>query len=205
MESELSKMAEKTNPHSEMVGSGATLEDKVAMLFDGSDDDGRSLALSLASYGADIALVYREGEKKHARETKRLVEAEGRRCLIMPHQEGNIFSRDMIRQTTGALGRLDIFIDNSSSPAEISGAAGAGGDTQKNGGFEYTGPFSNIEMMSAALDQLVHAELIEDQVAPDSKRSTTTMRVAQELTNIPVITVNDGQEVGKIQVSDVVR
>ena len=106
-------MAKKANSQSGQAVPEATLEDKVAMLYDGSNEDGRFLALSLASRGADIALVCRKGTIEHARETKRLVEAEGRRCLIVPLQEGKILSRDLIRKTTSALGRLDIFIDNS--------------------------------------------------------------------------------------------
>lgn len=91
------------------------------MLYDGSNDDGRFLAVSLASRGADIAIVYRKDNIKHARETKRLVEAAGRRCLIVPFQEGEVLSRDLIRQTTSTLGRLDIFIDSSLPPTEASG------------------------------------------------------------------------------------
>ena len=87
------------------------------MLFNGADEDGRFLAIRLASHGADIAIVCRESHAKHARETKRLVEAEGRRCVIVPFQRGKTFSRELIRQTASKLGRVDIFIDGSSPPA----------------------------------------------------------------------------------------
>lgn len=106
-------MAERANPQINEGYSGDTLENKVAMLFNGSNDDGRSLAVSLASHGADIAIAYLEGHAKHARETKKLVEARGRRCLIVPIQAGEILSKDLIRRTTSTLGRLDIFIDTS--------------------------------------------------------------------------------------------
>jgi hypothetical protein len=100
------------------------------MLYDGSNEDGRFLAVSLASRGADIAIVYRKDNVKHARETKRLVEAKGRRCLIVPLQEGNALSRDLIRKTTSTLGRLDIFIDSSSPPPQASGLVDAEGDAR---------------------------------------------------------------------------
>ncbi|MGD2078817.1 MAG: hypothetical protein PVH18_10560 [Chloroflexota bacterium] len=122
-------MAESANLHLGDGNAGATLENKVAMLFNGSNEDGRSLAVSLASYGADIAIVYREGRAKHARETKKLVEAEGRRCLIVPVEAGQIVSKDLIRQTTNKLGRLDIFIDTSSLSGEANGPADTEGDT----------------------------------------------------------------------------
>lgn len=101
------------------------------MLFNGSNEDGRFLAISLASHGADIAIVYREGHATHARETKKLVEAQGRRCLIVPVQAGEILSKDLIRQTTSTLGRLDIFIDTSSLSTEINGSADVEGDARK--------------------------------------------------------------------------
>lgn len=124
------KMAKRANSQSGQSGPETTLENKVAMLYDGSNEDGRFLAVSLASRGADIAIVYRKDNVKHARETKRLVEAKGRRCLIVPLQEGNALSRDLIRKTTSTLGRLDIFIDSSSPPPQASGLVDAEGDAR---------------------------------------------------------------------------
>lgn len=121
-------MAKRANLQSERAGPEATLEDKVAMLYGGSNEDGRFLAVSLASRGADIAIVYRKDRAQHARETKRLVEAEGRRCFIVPLQEGKALSRDLIRQTTNRLGRLDIFIDSSSPAANTAGATDVEGN-----------------------------------------------------------------------------
>lgn len=119
-------MAKRANSQSEQAVPETTLENKVAMLYDGSNEDGRFLAVSLASRGADIALVYRRGHLEHARETKRLVEAEGRRCLIVPLHEGKVLSRDLIQQTTSTLGRLDIFIDSSLPSTEVNAEGDAG-------------------------------------------------------------------------------
>lgn len=123
-------MAERASSQSNDLVAGETLANKVAMLFNGSNEDGRSLAVSLASHGADIAIVYPEDHVKHARETKRLVEAIGRRCLIVPLREGKSLSRELIRQTTSTLGRLDIFIDSSSSSTEATGSTDAAGDAR---------------------------------------------------------------------------
>ncbi len=89
------------------------LTGKVALLFAGVEDDGHSIAVSLAQQGADVALVYRRVGR--ARETKELVEAEGRRCLIIPAQPSDKpFAREAIRRTARTLGQPDIFIDYSS-------------------------------------------------------------------------------------------
>lgn len=111
-------MVKPVNLQSDKVSAQKALANKVVMLFGGSNEDGRFLAVSLAIQGADIAIVHRLGQEKHARETKRLVEARGRRCLIMPLQEGKTLSTDLIRQTARTLGRLDILIDSSSPLAE---------------------------------------------------------------------------------------
>jgi len=97
------------------------LKDKVVLLFDdGATEDGRSLAVSLAKYGADVSIVYYEGNEKRARETKEMVIAEGRRCLIVPSPtDDNGVSKEAVGLTIEKLGQLDILIDHSSSPESI--------------------------------------------------------------------------------------
>ena len=56
------------------------LERKVALITGGDSGIGRAVAVAFAKEGADVAIVYLE-EHEDARETKRLVEAEGRRCI----------------------------------------------------------------------------------------------------------------------------
>ncbi len=46
------------------------------------------MAVHFAREGADVAIVYLD-EHGDARETKRLVEAEKRRCLLIPGNVGN--------------------------------------------------------------------------------------------------------------------
>ena len=58
------------------------LADKIALISGGSHGIGKAIALAFASAGADVALTYREREKG-ARETARLIEAMGRRALVM--------------------------------------------------------------------------------------------------------------------------
>jgi NAD(P)-dependent dehydrogenase (short-subunit alcohol dehydrogenase family) len=58
------------------------LKDKVALITGGDSGIGRAVAVFYAREGADVAIVYLN-EEKDALETKRAVEAEGRKCLLI--------------------------------------------------------------------------------------------------------------------------
>jgi len=45
---------------------------------------GRSVAILMAREGADISIVYLPQEQTDAEDTKRMVEAENRTCLLLP-------------------------------------------------------------------------------------------------------------------------
>ena len=57
------------------------LRDKVALITGGDSGIGRAVAILFAKEGADVAIIYLK-EHSDAAETKRLVEAQGRRCAI---------------------------------------------------------------------------------------------------------------------------
>jgi NAD(P)-dependent dehydrogenase (short-subunit alcohol dehydrogenase family) len=88
------------------------LQDKAAIITGGDSGIGRSVAVLFAREGADIAIVYLT-EEKDADETRRAVEKEGRRCLLI---RGDVadpgFCRDAIKQTIDKFGRLDILVNN---------------------------------------------------------------------------------------------
>ncbi len=88
------------------------LKDKVALITGGDSGIGRSIAVLFAREGAHVAIVYL-CEDGDARETKRAVEAEGRKCLLI---KGDVTSRafcdDAVKQTVEALGGLDILVNN---------------------------------------------------------------------------------------------
>jgi NAD(P)-dependent dehydrogenase (short-subunit alcohol dehydrogenase family) len=156
-------LAKRANSHSGITVAKEPLKDKVALLFDGATMDGRSLALSLARYGADIAIVCREGHARHVRETERLVKAEGRRCLVLPTKlDDESLSKEAVCLTAKSLGRFDIFIDFSSAPDGSADPAGSAGGKVKHGNTKYTGPFNNTGIMLAALDQIVCPDLAND-------------------------------------------
>ena len=106
-------MFETTNSESQDAAKGP-LENKVALLLNATGAGGSSLAVSLAKNGADIAVVCRQSEGSRAEETKKLIEAEGQSCLIIPAETNDIsFSKEVVRRTIDELGRPDIFIDYS--------------------------------------------------------------------------------------------
>ncbi len=92
-------------------GSGK-LRKRVALITGGDSGIGRSIAVTFAREGADVAIAYLN-EKRDASETKSLVEAEGRKCLLI---QGNIgraaFCRRAVQRTVKAFGRLDSLINN---------------------------------------------------------------------------------------------
>jgi NAD(P)-dependent dehydrogenase (short-subunit alcohol dehydrogenase family) len=89
------------------------LQDKVALITGGDSGIGRAVAVHFAREGADLALVYKPEEQGDADDTKALVEAEGRRCVLLPGdlRDGK-FCEDIVTQTVTQLGKLNIVISN---------------------------------------------------------------------------------------------
>ena len=96
---------------SEYVGSGK-LRDKVALITGGDSGIGRAVAVLYAKEGADVSIVYLN-EHKDARETKRLVEEQGRNCVLIAGDIGaEDFCRSAVSETKRELGRVDILVNN---------------------------------------------------------------------------------------------
>lgn len=88
------------------------LRNKVAFISGGDSGIGRAVAILFAREGADIAIGYLD-EHQDAEETRRLVEAEGRRCLLLPGDIGDPgFCDAAIERCVAELGRLDILVNN---------------------------------------------------------------------------------------------
>jgi len=93
-------------------GSGK-LAGRVALITGGDSGIGRAVAVLYAREGADVAIVYLADEEVDAQETKRAVEAEGRRCLLLPGDVSNsTFCDAAVDQVAASLGRLDILVNN---------------------------------------------------------------------------------------------
>lgn len=95
----------------EYRGSGK-LRNKVALISGGDSGIGRAAAVLFAREGADLCIAYLN-EHKDAKETRRLVEREGRRCLLIA---GDIRSenhcRKAVEQTIKKFGKLHILANN---------------------------------------------------------------------------------------------
>jgi len=92
-------------------GSGK-LEGKVALITGGDSGIGRAVAILFAKEGADVAVSYLN-ENKDAKETKRLVEEQGRRCITIAGDVGDEnHCKALVQQTVKEFGKLDILVNN---------------------------------------------------------------------------------------------
>jgi NAD(P)-dependent dehydrogenase (short-subunit alcohol dehydrogenase family) len=93
------------------IGSGR-LQDKVALITGGDSGIGRAVGVAFAREGADVGILYLN-EHKDAKETQRLIEKEGRRCLVMAGDVSDErFCRDSVDRTFCEFGKLDILVNN---------------------------------------------------------------------------------------------
>ena len=92
-------------------GSGK-LEGKVALITGGDSGIGRAAAICYAKEGADVAILYLN-EHGDAEETRRRVEAEGRKAIAIAGDIGDeSFCQQAVQQTVSELGKLDILVNN---------------------------------------------------------------------------------------------
>lgn len=85
----------------------------MATLITGGDSGiGRAVAVLFAREGADVAIVYLNSHED-AQETKRCVEVEGTRCLLLPGDvKDSGFCQQAVAETVQAFGRLDVLVNN---------------------------------------------------------------------------------------------
>ena len=89
------------------------LKDKVALITGGDSGIGRAVAVLFAREGADIAIVYLPDEQRDAEETRGAVEAEGRRCLLVPGDVSDSkFCAWAVQQVIDEFQRLDVLVNN---------------------------------------------------------------------------------------------
>lgn len=107
-----SKMKPKPKSEGKPATGKKKLENKVAIITGGDSGIGRAVAILFAKEGADVAIVYLS-EHKDAKETKKLVEAEGAKCLLIPGDVGSEkFCKEAIDKAVKEFKKLDILINN---------------------------------------------------------------------------------------------
>ena len=89
----------------------AELEGKVALITGAGRGIGKAIALTLAGYGADVAVndIVAEAAERTAEEARKL----GRRAMALPCDITDSKAVDeMVSKVVGELGRLDILVNN---------------------------------------------------------------------------------------------
>lgn len=98
-------------------GSGKLL-DKVAIITGGDSGIGRAIAVLFAKEGADIVISYLN-EYEDAEETTRMVEAEGRRCIAIPGDVGDIIHcQEIVNSTMVKFHKINIVVNNAAEQHE---------------------------------------------------------------------------------------
>lgn len=117
LESELTPRPAYTAPAYRAAGK---LEGMAALITGGDSGIGRAVAVLYAREGADVAIIYLPEEQSDAEETRDAVEAEDRRCLLLP---GDItdpaFCEQAVEQTVAEFGRLDVLVNNAATQRSV--------------------------------------------------------------------------------------
>src|SRR5699024_5357453 len=92
-------------------GSGKLLG-KVAIITGGDSGIGRAIGIYFAKEGADVAIMYLN-EHDDAEETKRLINQEGQKCLLIAGDIGiQTFCESAVTEVLDYYKKIDIIINN---------------------------------------------------------------------------------------------
>ncbi|MFQ3543860.1 SDR family oxidoreductase [Halobacillus rhizosphaerae] len=88
------------------------LNNKIAVITGGDSGIGRAAAVHFAREGADLGIIYYD-EHEDAKETKRMIEAEGRKCLLISGDLADFhFCTDAAQQIIQHYGAIDVLVNN---------------------------------------------------------------------------------------------
>ncbi|HEX7997184.1 MAG TPA: SDR family oxidoreductase [Pyrinomonadaceae bacterium] len=108
-----SKLTPRPRYQAPLYNGAAKLQNKVALITGGDSGIGRAVAVLYAREGAHVSIIYLPVEQTDAEETRRAVEAEGRKCLLIPGDVRDAeFCRRAVEQTVEEFGQLDILVNN---------------------------------------------------------------------------------------------
>ncbi|WP_043500977.1 SDR family oxidoreductase [Georgenia sp. SUBG003] len=89
------------------------LAGRKALITGGDSGIGRAVAIAFAKEGADVAIAYLPEEQDDAEETRKQVEAAGRKCVLCPtDQRTEQANVDLVKKVVDALGGLDVLVNN---------------------------------------------------------------------------------------------
>lgn len=117
-------LTERMNPkpdHGEKSYKGSgKLEGRKAIITGGDSGIGRAVAIAFAREGADVLIAYLQ-EEADALETRSLIEAEGRRVVLMKCDIQRPENCQKIAQRAGdEFGQIDILVNNAAHQASFS-------------------------------------------------------------------------------------
>jgi len=91
------------------------LKGNKALITGGDSGIGRAVAVLFAREGSDVSIVYLPEEQKDAEDTKKMVEAEGQECLLLP---GNLMDnetcRSAVQKHVDKFGKIHVLVNNAS-------------------------------------------------------------------------------------------
>jgi len=108
-----SKLRPRPRFEAEDYRAAGKLKDRAALITGGDSGIGRAVAVLFAREGADVAIAYLPQEQSDAEETRRLIEAEGRQCLMLPGDLTDAgYCDSIVDKTVQAYGKLDVLVSN---------------------------------------------------------------------------------------------
>ncbi|KAJ5865411.1 uncharacterized protein N7529_007327 [Penicillium soppii] len=120
--SEVTKLDGSDGP-TEYIGANK-LKDKKVLITGGDSGIGRSVAILMAREGADITIVYLPQEQRDAEDTKKMVEAENKKCHLIPGDLRKYeFCRQAVEEHLQQHGALNVLVNNASKQYSCSNFA----------------------------------------------------------------------------------
>lgn len=165
----------KMNPEPEIIRSSykgsEKLKGKIALITGGDSGIGRSVAVHFAREGASVAIIYLE-EDKDALETKKLVEAENQKCLVIKGDlKDSEFCKKAVKKCIDTFGKLNILVNNAAM--QFSKNALEEISRKQIETVFATNIFSIFEITKAALPHLSEGDTIINTTSVTSFRGST--------------------------------